>query len=262
MSKKQHRKQVARAREKRQQDKFQRRTTRNRWIILLMAGLMVLSLIAIPLTQWLAQRGDAAAPEPGDVEPEDVEPQEESQPEAAPTADRADAYDEPFDMTIDPEATYAATLSTDMGEIVVQLDPDGAPTATNNFVNLARDGYYDDVIFHRVIEGFMIQGGDPTGLGTGGPGYRFEDELGPAEDLVAEEGGYPRGTLAMANAGPDTNGSQFLIVHQDYPLPAAYTVFGEVADGLEVVDEIATVPTENDRPVDPVAIRSITIDEG
>lgn len=256
MSKKQHRKQVARAREKRQQDKFQRRTTRNRWIILLMAGLMVLSLIAIPLTQWLAGRGDAAAPHP-----EDIDPQEQAQPELAATADRADSYDEPFDMTVDPDATYTATLSTDLGEIVVQLDPDGAPVATNNFVNLARDGYYDDVIFHRVIEDFMIQGGDPTGLGTGNPGYRFDDELGPAEDLVAEEGGYPRGTLAMANSGADTNGSQFFIVHQDYPLTADYTVFGEVIDGLAVVDEIATVPTQNDRPVDPVAIRSIAIDE-
>lgn len=257
MSKKHHRKQVARARARRQQDKYQRREVRNRWIILIMAALMVLSLIAVPLSQWLASRGDAAVPDP-----EDVDPAEDAEVGTPATADRADAYDEPFELTIDPDRSYTATLSTDEGDITLALDAAGAPLATNNLVNLARDGYYDDVIFHRVIEGFMIQGGDPTGLGTGGPGYRFEDELEPAERLVEETDGYPRGTLAMANSGADSNGSQFFIVHQDYPLPPNYTVFGEVIDGIEVVDAIATVPVQGDRPVDPVAIRSVTIDEG
>ncbi len=243
MSKKSHRKQVARARAKRQQDRFQRRSARNRMIIIVMAVLMGLSLIAVPLTQLLASRGDAAVPE------------------APPTAPLT--YDAPFEMTIDPDATYTATLATDAGDITVRLHAADAPETTNNLVNLARDGFYDGVIFHRVIEGFMIQGGDPTGTGGGDPGYRFADELELAEQVVEAEGGYPRGTLAMANAGPDTQGSQFFIMHQDYPLPAAYTVFGEVIDGLDVVDAIATAPTdEHDRPLEPVVIRTITIDEG
>jgi cyclophilin family peptidyl-prolyl cis-trans isomerase len=255
VSKKQHRKQIARAKAQRERDRFQRRAARNRMIIIVMAVLMALSLFAIPLTQWLAGRGDAAVPTP-----EDVDPVEE--PELAETADRSGSYEEPFEMMIDPDATYTATFATEAGDIVIELDPDGAPVATNNLVSLARDGYYDGVIFHRVIEDFMIQGGDPTGLGTGGPGYRFEDELDVAEQLVEAEGGYPRGTLAMANAGPDTNGSQFFIVHQDFPLPPQFTVFGEVVDGMDVVDAIATAPTgAQDRPVDPVAIRTITIDE-
>jgi cyclophilin family peptidyl-prolyl cis-trans isomerase len=260
VSKKSHRKQVQRARTKRQQDRFQRRSARNRLIILVMAVLMVLSLVAIPLTQWLADRGDAAAPpEPEDLEPASEEPE---QPDAASeTAGRADAYDEPFDLTIDPDAAYTATFVTDEGDIVLALDAQGAPNTVNNLVNLARDGYYDGVIFHRVIDGFMIQGGDPTGTGAGGPGYRFEDELEVAQELVEEHGGYPRGTLAMANAGPDTNGSQFFIVHADYPLPPQYAVFGEVVDGMEVVDAIATAAVDGERPVEPVAIQTIEIDE-
>ncbi|TVR37432.1 MAG: peptidylprolyl isomerase [Nitriliruptor sp.] len=166
-------------------------------------------------------------------------------------------------MTIDPGATYRATIATSEGDVTVELDAAGAPMATNNLVSLARDGYYEGIIFHRVIDGFMIQGGDPTGTGMGGPGYAFDDELGPAEELVEREGSYVRGTLAMANSGPDTNGSQFFIVHEDAPLPPAYVVFGEVIDGMDVVDAIATTPTdEADRPLDPIEITAVTIDEG
>jgi cyclophilin family peptidyl-prolyl cis-trans isomerase len=260
VSKKSHRKQVQRARAKRQQDRFQRRSARNRLIILIMAVLMVLSLVAIPLTNWLAERGGAASPGPEDAESAAEEPQQPE--EVSETAGRANAYEEPFDLTIDPDGSYTATFVTDEGEIVLALHPDAAPEATNNLVNLARDGFYDGVIFHRVIDGFMIQGGDPTGTGSGGPGYRFEDELERAEELVEEHGGYPRGTLAMANAGPNTNGSQFFIMHADYPLPPSYTVFGEVVDGMEVVDAIATAPVEGERPIDPVAIRTIEVGEG
>jgi cyclophilin family peptidyl-prolyl cis-trans isomerase len=259
VSKKSHRKQVQRARAKRQQDRFQKRSARNRLIILSMAVLLVLSLIAIPLTDWLGQRGNAAAPEPEDVEPATEETEEPE--EAADTAGRANAYDEPFEMTIDPDASYTATFVTDEGEIVLALDPEAAPEATNNLINLARDGYYDGVTFHRIVDGFMIQGGDPTGTGSGGPGYRFEDELERAEELVEEHGGYPRGMLAMANAGANTNGSQFFIMHADYPLPPQYTVFGEVIEGIEVVDAIATAPVDGERPIDPVAIQTIEIDE-
>ncbi len=166
------------------------------------------------------------------------------------------SYDSPPEMTIDAGKTYTATLETSEGTIELELFAADSPRTVNNFVSLAQDGFYDGVVFHRIIEGFMIQGGDPTGTGRGGPGYQFEDEL----DL-AEERGYPRGTLAMANSGPDTNGSQFFIVHRDAPLPPNYSVFGEVTDGLDVVDAIAKVDTDpNDRPFDPVMIRSVAID--
>lgn len=257
MSKKSHRKQVARARAKRDQDRFQKRAARNRTIVLIMAVLMALSLFAIPLTQWLAGRGEAFVPEPADTDPLeefdlDLEALEDT------------PFDEPFEQTIDPDGDYTAVFATDAGDITVSLFASDAPIAVNNLVNLAREGFYEDVIFHRVIDGFMIQGGDPTGTGMGGPGYRFEDELDRARELVEEHGGYPRGTLAMANSGPDTNGSQFFIVHGELaPLDPNFTAFGEVTDGMDVVDAIATAETgQLDRPVDPVAIQTVEIVEG
>jgi cyclophilin family peptidyl-prolyl cis-trans isomerase len=157
-------------------------------------------------------------------------------------------------MVIDPTKTYTATIETTAGTMTAQLFASEAPRTVNNFVFLAGEGFYTDVIFHRVISGFMIQGGDPTGTGTGGPGYRFEDEP------VSRQ--YLRGTLAMANAGPNTNGSQFFVMHADYPLPPNYTIFGKLSAGEEIVDAIAGAPTgAQDRPVDPVAIKSVTIAE-
>ena len=159
------------------------------------------------------------------------------------------------DLTIDLDKSYTATLDTNHGEIVIELDPARSPLTVNNFVFLARDGYYDGVIFHRVIENFMIQGGDPTGTGTGGPGYKFRDEIeGP--------GSYSRGTVAMANAGPNTNGSQFFICHTDTGLPHSYTIFGKVSSGMDVVDSIATTATDrSDRPEEHVVINQVTISE-
>ena len=163
-------------------------------------------------------------------------------------------YDAPFAMAVDPAKTYTATIRTTAGVMVAELFPGDAPKTVNNFVCLARDGFYTDVIFHRVISGFMIQGGDPTGTGRGGPGYRFEDEK------VTRR--YLRGTLAMANAGPNTNGSQFFIMHADYGLPPNYTIFGKLTAGEEVVDAIATAPRNSqDRPNQPVSITGITIEE-
>jgi cyclophilin family peptidyl-prolyl cis-trans isomerase len=157
-------------------------------------------------------------------------------------------------MTIDPSRRYRATIETSAGTMTADLFPDDAPVTVNNFVFLAREGFYDGVIFHRVIPGFMIQGGDPTGTGTGGPGYRFADE--PVKRR------YERGTLAMANAGRNTNGSQFFVMHADYGLPPSYTIFGKLSAGEDVVDAIASAPTgANDRPRDPVTIRSVTIAE-
>ncbi|MBW3577458.1 MAG: peptidylprolyl isomerase [Actinobacteria bacterium] len=160
-------------------------------------------------------------------------------------------------MQIDPQRDYSATVETTEGTIELNLLVADSPRTVNNFVFLARNGFYDGVIFHRVIEGFMIQGGDPTGTGRGGPGYRFEDEL-----ELARQRGYPRGTVAMANAGPDTNGSQFFIVQRDAPLPPNYSVFGEVGVGMDVVDEIASTSTDaNDRPREDVTIRTVAISE-
>ncbi|MGH2634204.1 MAG: peptidylprolyl isomerase [Tepidiformaceae bacterium] len=164
------------------------------------------------------------------------------------------SYKNPPELVIDPSKKYTATIETTAGTMTADLFPDDAPFTVNNFVFLAREGYYEGVIFHRVIPGFMIQGGDHTGSGSGGPGYRFKDE--PVKRK------YTRGTLAMANAGPHTNGSQFFVMHADYGLPPNYTIFGKLTAGEEIVDTIATAPKgASDRPTDPVKMLSVTITE-
>ncbi len=169
----------------------------------------------------------------------------------------ATQYSSPPEMGIDTEKTYTATIRTSKGDITARLFADEAPATVNNFVFLAREGFYDGVIFHRVIPNFMVQGGDPTGTGTGGPGYRFADEL-----EASRSRGYKMGTLAMANAGPNTNGSQFFIMHVDYGLPPNYSVFGKTTDGQQVVDAIAAVETNRqDRPLEDVVIETIDIVE-
>ena len=148
----------------------------------------------------------------------------------------------------------AATLTTNKGAIELDLFDADAPKAVANFIKLSRAGFYDGVIFHRVIPNFMIQGGDPTGTGSGGPGYQFEDE--PNEHPVE------RGALAMANAGPNTNGSQFFVVTAEACpwLDGLHTVFGRVSSGMDVIDAIERVPTDKrDRPVDDVTIESVAI---
>lgn len=155
--------------------------------------------------------------------------------------------------------SYTAVLKTTVGDIAIKLNADQTPLTVNNFVTLARKNFYDQTIFHRVLKGFMIQGGDPKGDGTGGPGYKFDDEPFTGE--------YTRGMVAMANAGPNTNGSQFFIMHADYPLPKNYVIFGSVIDGLDVVDKIAEAPVfvnssgEESKPVNPVSISSVEINE-
>lgn len=156
---------------------------------------------------------------------------------------------------IDPDKRYTATIATSLGELVVALDAAGAPRTVNNFVFLALHHYYDGVIFHRIIDGFMCQGGDPTGTGRGGPGYRFADEL-------PKPGRYEVGSVAMANAGPDTNGSQFFIVSgkSGVGLPPLYSLFGKVVKGLDVLETMQKVKTDaQDRPRDDVVINSVTI---
>ena len=165
-------------------------------------------------------------------------------------------YDEPPDLTIDLDTEYTATLHTNHGDITMHLFAAHSPIAVNNFLFLTREDFYDDVVFHRIVPGFVIQGGDPTGTGRGGPGYKFRDELeGP--------GSYGRGTLAMANAGPNTNGSQFFICLADVGLPHAYTIFGEVTNGMDVVDTIAALPTDaSDRPTSDAIISAVTVTTG
>jgi len=164
------------------------------------------------------------------------------------------------EMTIDKNKKYTATLKTEKGDIVVELTADKTPFTVNNFVTLAKKGFYNNTIFHRVIKGFMIQGGDPEGTGSGGPDYRFDDE--------PFEGEYTRGTIAMANSGPDTNGSQFFIMHADnISMPKDYVIFGKVTSGMDAVDAIAEAPVkagasgENSTPETPVKVLSVEIEE-
>lgn len=155
---------------------------------------------------------------------------------------------------------HKITIETNKGKIVFESYDADAPKAVNNFITLANKGFYNGTIFHRVISGFMIQGGDPTGTGTGGPGYQFEDELNPSTDSY--KAGYVRGTVAMANSGPNTNGSQFFIMHKDYPLPHNYTIFGKVVEGMNVVDAIASSATDrSDRPKENVVMNKVTVEE-
>ena len=166
-------------------------------------------------------------------------------------------YTSPPEMMIDVNSKYTAELETSLGNITIELFTDTSPITVNNFVSLSNDGYYNGVIFHRVIKGFMIQGGDPSGTGHGDmgkyPGYEFEDELDNPMN-------YEKGIIAMANRGPNTNGSQFFIMHEDYPLPYQYTIFGKVQSGIDVVEAIGNVQTgENDKPIDDVVISNIKI---
>ncbi len=152
-----------------------------------------------------------------------------------------------------------AILHTEKGDIAIVLNADKTPITVNNFITLAKKGFYNNTVFHRIIRDFMIQGGDPKGDGTGGPGYKFDDE--------PFEGEYTRGTIAMANSGPNTNGSQFFIMHKDNSLPKNYVIFGTVESGMDVVDAIAEAPVEtsptgeSSKPVIPVKITSIDIIE-
>jgi len=166
-------------------------------------------------------------------------------------------WSSPPAMQLEEGKDYQAILHTNKGDMTVDLLESDAPKTVNNFVFLAKQGYYTNVPFHRIIKGFMIQTGDPTGTGAGGPGYRFADEP------VTRD--YVRGTVAMANAGPNTNGSQFFIMHQDNPLPKNYTIFGELIDGFDTLDAIANAPVgpsrsgEMSTPKESLTLESVEI---
>ena len=155
---------------------------------------------------------------------------------------------------------HTITIVTSKGTIVFETYDADAPNTVQNFITLANKGFYNGTIFHRVIPGFMIQGGDPTGTGSGGPGYKFNDELDPT--TPSYQAGYVRGTVAMANSGPNTNGSQFFIMQADNPLPHLYTIFGKVISGMDVVDAIANVPVDSsthNMPITPIPMTSVTV---
>ena len=180
--------------------------------------------------------------------------------EDAPVTTERKTYSAAPEQVIDPSKTYIATIETTKGTMKAELYPQDAPKTVNNFVVLARDGFYNGIKFHRIVSGFMVQTGDPQGDGTGGPGYSFPDEP------VTRD--YERGTLAMANSGPNTNGSQFFIVHADYPLDKNYTIFGKVIEGLETLDAIASVPVttnpmsgEPSQPQEEVSMIRVSIEE-
>ncbi len=186
--------------------------------------------------------------------------------DASDTAARDGMYDAPPEMTIDPSRSYTATIETTEGTMQVELFPEEAPLAVNNFVFLAREGFYDGVRFHRIIKDFMVQTGDPLGNGTGGPGYSFEVET------LSSDQSYTLGTVAMANRGtPDSNGSQFFIINtESYPLPPQYTIFGRVTEGLDVLQRISNTPVTMSpggvdnvpsMPTEDVLIERITIQE-
>ncbi len=172
------------------------------------------------------------------------------------SAEQRQHFDAEPPMCIDVAKRYTATMTTSKGTLVIALDPATAPKTVNNFVFLARYHYFDGIVFHRIIPGFVLQGGDPEGTGRGGPGYRFADELPRA-------GRYQVGSLAMANAGPDTNGSQFFIISgpDGAALPPQYSLFGSVVSGGEVVQAIDAVGTRSGTPKEQVVIESVTIAE-
>jgi peptidylprolyl isomerase len=178
-------------------------------------------------------------------------------PAADGSSERRTKFDAEPPMCIDPAKSYTAEMVTSMGTLTIHLDPTQAPRTVNSFVFLARYHYYDGIIFHRIIRDFVCQGGDPTGTGTGGPGYKFADELPKA-------GRYEIGSVAMANAGPNTNGSQFFLISgpSGVGLPPQYALFGKIVKGLDVLEAMQNVDTDrSDRPKTDVVIESVTITE-
>ncbi len=202
---------------------------------------------------------------PEEKQPVEKETQSMNSPTASPSATvNPKTFTSPPPMTIDVNKTYKAKLVTSKGTMIVTLFSKETPITVNNFVFLAKAGFYDQTTFHRIIKGFMIQGGDPKGDGTGGPGYSFADEP------ITRD--YARGTIAMANSGPNTNGSQFFIMHADYSLPKNYVIFGAIdptdSASMATLDAIANTPVEDNgmgedsKPLEPVTLTSVTIIEG
>lgn len=217
---------------------------------ILLAGIVIVGFAVFLFTSDPAEEETNTTPTPAGVTDNTA---------GLPTNSNMKQYSQAPDMMLKEGVDYQARLKTNKGDIVIDLHENETPITVNNFVFLAQDGFYTDVPIHRVMKGFMLQSGDPTGTGTGTPGYRFNDE--------PFEGEYTRGTVAMANSGVNTNGSQFFIMHADYPLQPNYVIFGNVIDGLDVVDAIADTPVranmygEASVPTETLTIESIEIIE-
>lgn len=220
----------------------------------------MIAIIGVFILGYLAFQGQSTVPPPVETTtsvPTPVIEEKQASITPTPTAKPLITQKAPIQNTMSAYTSYAK-ITTNKGVITVGFYGKDAPKTVENFTSLANKKFYEGVIFHRVIKGFMIQGGDPTGTGMGGPGYKFADEIDPTSELYKR--GYKRGVLAMANAGPNTNGSQFFIMHADYPLPPSYTIFGNVVSGQEVVDAIAVTPVgANDRPTDSISMTKVEI---
>lgn len=231
--------------------------TTSRWILAIVALILILAglhwvLVTRP-TSFFNQYGDESAT---------------TTPAVATSTTAAPAVAAPVSPTNSSSVKnfmHTITIQTTKGTIVFETYDADAPNTVKNFISLASKGFYNGLIFHRVIPGFMIQGGDPTGTGTGGPGYKFADELDA--NTPSYQAGYVRGAVAMANSGPDTNGSQFFIMHKDNDLPHNYTIFGKVVSGMDVVDAIAAAPTNGNppaganRPLSDMVMTRVTVAE-
>ena len=224
----------------------QRRELRRRRVIRLAlpAAFLIGALLFVALSQGGDDDGDEAETPPADTAAGEC------------PAPKQRSFPNPPEPKIDPAKTYTAAVTTNKGAFTVALDPKRAPKTVNSFVFLAREKYYDGVVFHRIIPGFVVQGGDPTGSGSGGPGYQFEDELPQA-------GEYKIGSVAMANSGPNTNGSQFFVItgDQGVQLPPNYSLFGQVTEGMETVKKLEAVGSQAGTPSEKVCMRSVTITE-
>ncbi len=233
--------------------------TTNKMIILLIAILIILGVIYFINSQNKHNSAESQRNSVAETESNTIQEKEQVNPTPNPTVQSKKQYSSAPQMAIDTNKKYQALLKTNKGDIKVDLFANSTPITVNNFVFLANEGFYNQTKFHRIIKDFMIQGGDPQGTGMGGPGYRFDDEPFTGE--------YEAGTIAMANAGPNTNGSQFFIMHKNYPLPKNYVIFGKASDpqSLSVIDTIANTPTrvgpsgEKSQPMEDIILQSVTI---
>ena len=238
-------------------------STTSRWVTALIV--VVIILAGVQWWQVTSQEKDDSAssgtPTESSARPIDsTSPVPDTQASTTPAVSQAPSQTSQNNQTTPTKNfMHKITIETNKGTIVFETYDADAPKASDNFITLAKKGFYDNLIFHRVIAGFMIQGGDPTGTGRGGPGYSFADELDA--NTPSYKTGYVRGTVAMANSGPDTNGSQFFIMQKDNPLPHLYTIFGKVVSGMDVVDAIAATKTDSgDKPLTDIVMKKVTVE--
>ncbi|HEX2029646.1 MAG TPA: peptidylprolyl isomerase [Nitriliruptorales bacterium] len=252
-----HQRSLERARARREQA---RAATRRRRAAIGIGGVLVVVVVIAMVASLLPRRSSVEVDNPLAATPTPTAGAAvacSAQP-PAPTGQRP-RFDAPPEQQLQAGVDYRATMVTSCGDIVVDLYEDRAPLTVNNFVFLAEQGFYDGIVFHRVVPGFVIQGGAPEGTGSGGPGYRFADEL----DLAREQG-YRTGSMAMANSGPDTNGSQFFVVLEGgaQRLQPRFNLFGQVVDGMDAAQRIASVPLAGQSPMERIYIEQVRIDRG